>query len=288
MTGKYVAPRLSSATGSSFTCPKCQTLAQQAVLNLGVVIRDVNRHVRHIANWQCSSREVTLGDEKHQTELYQTVCSICGYRMIWRVPSSSSKITKTTDDGENRPKLVVGGLKLNPFILAQIIYPVVSALPPCNIDAPEKSVRLYNEAAAVLPHSKRAAAALIRVAMETLLQEVFKTGDKIFKIIEDHQADLGDFYATAHALRLIGNDGAHPIPEAIDLDDDVTDIVESLFILFNELTEEMVSRKKRHKAAMDKIAAKSGKTIPGVATTVEADEAKPESTGLTTTSGNVS
>lgn len=273
MPPKFVAPKLRPQK-NHFTCPECETLTAQVLVTLG---EHKTSMVRHATQEVVGPKILKLGADSDGFKLYLSACTICSHTILWAAPVRSPILPKTENTNLERPSLKDGTCQPD-WDNATIIYPRFNSLPPCNTDAPNQARKLYREAAEVYGLSNRASAALIRVALEALLQDVFQTTDKLYKIIEDQKVFLGDFYATAHALRLIGNDGAHPEPEAIDLDEDVSDIVESLFLLFNELTDDLVSRKKRHVAAMAAIAQKSGKEIPGVAPVMPADE---EETGTT-------
>lgn len=211
---KHVVPYLNGSSSVSYTCPSCGTLAQQQVSRLS------GSHIDYgIVNFK----------ERENQNLYLSTCSSCNCDLIWLVHSHSYS------NG------------------ALIIYPNVNALPVCHVDAPSRVSIVYAEASQCYSISLRASAALIRVATEQLLREVFQSEKMLGQLIESNKDKLGNCYAMANALRLTGNDGSHATAEILDLEDDSNELVAGMFELFNALVEKLIAEPNRTHAFLQKI-----------------------------------
>lgn len=82
--------------------------------------------------------------------------------------------------GNNKDYLAVNRCRncgeLSFWMGARLIWPATSDAPAPNADMPEEVQRFYEEASATLPHSPRAAASLLRLALETLLHSLGEKG----------------------------------------------------------------------------------------------------------------
>lgn len=129
----------------------------------------------------------------------------------------------------------------------ELVYPQVStAVPPHNA-MPQAARNLYLEASAVLPHSKRAAAALARAALERLLRELPESDPRAK--LDDLIAGLGNrvsptLWKLLTTLRYLGNDSLHGDGSsdlvALYLDGDAATIVEPIFGAINSIVEEVI------------------------------------------------
>lgn len=135
-----------------------------------------------------------------------------------------------------------------------LIYPKAASGPTPNHDLPADALKSFNEARLVATDSPRAAAALLRLAIEQLTVHVAphlegkRLNDRIGELLkaglEPDVADMLD------SVRVVGNGGAH----AGELDPDVDpSLVDSLFELVNEICDELVSAPKRRKAILDRM-----------------------------------
>lgn len=153
-----------------------------------------------------------------------------------------------------------------------LIYPLVKTAPPPNADLPVDVKRDYEEARDVAGRSPRAAAALLRLAVDKLTKDLeggkYSTLD-INKRIGAMVAD-GLHPSTQQMLdsvRVIGNNAVHP--GDLDLDADAT-LVASLFWLLNEICDERVTKPKQRAAIyaglpqskLDQIAKRDGQATP--------------------------
>ena len=138
-----------------------------------------------------------------------------------------------------------------------MLLPDVSRYPPANEDMPGDVQKIYGEAAAVANKSSRAAAALLRLALQELCKSLKCEGDNLQKQIE-RLAESGkvssDVIKAADIVRLVGNDAVHPNRVGIDIEND-PGIVPVLFWFINLIAEKLISEPKRTKEAIAKISA---------------------------------
>jgi len=125
-----------------------------------------------------------------------------------------------------------------------MIVPSEAPVPPSHQDMPAICIEEYNEARDIVYRSPRAAAALLRLCLQKLMQELGEQG----KNINDDIGSLvkkGLPIEVQQALdycRVIGNNGVHP--GEIELTDN-PDISHSLFEMINFIIEDRISRPKR-------------------------------------------
>lgn len=134
-----------------------------------------------------------------------------------------------------------------------MIYPLVATSPEPNEDMPEEVQAIYKEARQVAPHSKRAAAALLRLSLEHLLDVLGYGRKRIFDAIGKAVSDgvPEEVQQGMDIIRQYGNDAVHPVSE-IQWDDSGED-VPYLFELLNEIVEVTITRKKRRDALYNKM-----------------------------------
>jgi len=155
------------------------------------------------------------------------------------VTGSAYGICQSTDCGE--ATLWVGELTEYGGIKdAVMVWPSHTPGPRPNDDMPDNVAQAYQEARKVLPHSPRAAGALLRLALQLLMPHVGKAG----KNLNDEIAELvreglrPNVQKALDAVRIIGNDAVHP--GAIDTDDRET--VLAMFALLNQIVYDLVTR----------------------------------------------
>jgi hypothetical protein len=128
-----------------------------------------------------------------------------------------------------------------------ILYPFETELPEPHEDMPVDAAGIYHEAVNVFKHSPRAAAALLRLAIEAMIPMLEEydikeakintmIGELVKKDIPEHVQQGLD------AIRIYGNEGIHP--SEIVLNDD-GETVMFLFELINIMVEELITRKKK-------------------------------------------
>ena len=133
-----------------------------------------------------------------------------------------------------------------------MVYPLVSSAPKPHKDMPASVKEIYDEARLVEPFSKRAAAALLRVSLEKLAEELGETeGSLHTRIAQLKKKGLSDevieALETVHITASEG--GAHA--GVIDLENrDNPNIVNTLFKIVNfivkEVTADSAERKNLH------------------------------------------
>ena len=121
--------------------------------------------------------------------------------------------------------------------------PLRSPGPPPHEDMPPSVQKLYLEASAVAGASSRAAAALLRLALQVLVDDLApgsgRIDDKIGRLVRsglDPQVQKA-----MDVVRVVGNNAVHP--GQIDLDSEA-DLIAALFGLINIIVEQMVARPK--------------------------------------------
>lgn len=123
--------------------------------------------------------------------------------------------------------------------LETMVYPDRGMSPPPNPDMPDLVQRYYSEAASIANKSPRAAAGLLRLAIQVLCQELGGAGKNI-------NEDIGTLVQrglptavqqSLDIVRVTGNSAVHP--GQIDTDD--AQVVGALFSLLNVIVEYMVS-----------------------------------------------
>lgn len=141
------------------------------------------------------------------------------------------------------------------WVNEKLCFPDVSAYPPANVDMPEAVKEIYNEAAAVANKSARAAAALLRLALQTLCRELGAPKGQLQKEIDFLVAERDLPRRIVQAMdivRLAGNDSVHPDKVAIDIDSD-PNIVDALFRFINLIVDHVISRPKADDTAINAI-----------------------------------
>lgn len=147
------------------------------------------------------------------------------------------------------------------WINGQLTYPGNRsglAVPEPAEDMPREVEDLYREAAAVLPHSRRAAAALCRASLERLAKVLTPeeparaTLDE--RLIALHSKTTDALARGLQVIRHAGNTALHGARDddesvVIYMGGDETDVIDLFFITINELVVELVSRPARLQAA---------------------------------------
>jgi len=118
------------------------------------------------------------------------------------------------------------------WIDEDIIYPRKSIAPQPHEDMPESVEEDYLEARSIVQSSPRAAAALLRLALEKLLNDLDAEGgtvnSMIGNLVESGRIDRR-IQMALDSVRVIGNESVHP--GQLDMDDDE----ETALILFDLL-----------------------------------------------------
>jgi hypothetical protein len=122
----------------------------------------------------------------------------------------------------------------------EMIYPRDISIDPPNDDLPEEVIQDYKEAALILQDSPRGAAALLRLAIQKLCDELVEGKDDLnHKIGTLVEGGLDSKIQKAlDIVRVIGSEGVHP--GQIDLKDS-PEIANQLFRLVNLIGQRMIT-----------------------------------------------
>lgn len=126
----------------------------------------------------------------------------------------------------------------------QLIFPGLSLAPLPSYDMPEEVKTDYLEAREIAAKSPRAAAALLRLALQKLMPSVGGKGDKLNDDIGQlvKQGLPEKLQQALDVVRVIGNNAVHP--GSIDLRDDSATAI-ALFGLINFIVDYMITQPKR-------------------------------------------
>ncbi len=235
---KYVPP---GPDKEGFTCPRCGVLAQQKWYRLRY---DPGGWIDRISEWAGAI----------STKWEHDLLTVRDYPLgpflsqVSKLPSALIPVIESQNHLNIAFCQHCNGFTL--WLGNAMIYPRVGEAPPPHEDMPPRIRELYDEARGVLPASPRASAALLRVALEGLLEEAgYRQGrlaDRLEKAREDGKLSA-DTYNLAETLRYAGNAAAHYEPWKIDPSEGKEDreMFYHLFDFVNEVTEELIAKPKR-------------------------------------------
>ena len=130
----------------------------------------------------------------------------------------------------------------------KMIEPATSNVVPPSIDMPIKVKELYNEARDIVNKSPRGAAALLRLALDKLCDEICvdckkkkKIDDKISILVAQGLTDK--LQKAFDFVRITGNDAVHELG-LINIQDN-PEIANTLFALLNFIAEKMITENKQ-------------------------------------------
>ena len=140
----------------------------------------------------------------------------------------------------------------------KIIYPPTCSAPQANGDLPDDIKQVYDEATAIADQSPRAACALLRLAVEMLLEYLGGTGNLNTNIKNLVQKGLDpQVQQSLDIVRITGNNAIHP--GEIDFDD--TTDVQALFNLINVIAGVLITQPKQIQALYDGLPESSKKAV---------------------------
>lgn len=136
------------------------------------------------------------------------------------------------------------------WIDEKIIYPRTIIVEQPNLDLPTEIQNLYLESANILNDSPRAAAALLRLALQLLLEELGGKGKSIDADIKTIVASGIDpqVQKAMDIVRVFGNNGAHP--GEIQIEED-PELVKKMFELINFIATKMITSQKEIDSLFD-------------------------------------
>lgn len=207
----------------SFNCPHCGAFAQQdwdELCSQASLGKETNLHFPLI--------DLDTPSGVAPFSFLRSLCKACGKNSIWR-----GRYVKDT----------------------KMIYPFVLSAPPPNLDMPEEVQRVYEEARSVSHLSARAAAALLRVALEKLTAHLGETeGNLNTRIKKLKERGLPQQVIKGlDTVRIYANDGGSHAGQ-IDLGDkDNAGVVTKLFKLVNFIVEKTISDEKEINEMFDSL-----------------------------------
>ncbi len=125
----------------------------------------------------------------------------------------------------------------------KMLLPITSNVPMPNDDMPENVKNIYLEARVVYPHSAKAAAALLRLAVQELCIVLGCKGKKIdddIKYLVQEGLSV-KIQQALDSIRVIGNNAVHP--GTIDLNDN-PEMTALLFQFINVIVNDMITQPK--------------------------------------------
>lgn len=134
----------------------------------------------------------------------------------------------------------------------QLFWPMKSLGPDAHPDMPAGPRELYDEARAVSSISRKSAIALLRLALQRLVDELEQGSGGIDKKIGRLvQRGLDPQVQQAmDIVRVVGNNAVHPGQIDVDADDEW---LGALFMLMNLIVEQMIARPKHIQSLMAKL-----------------------------------
>ncbi len=224
-----------------FSCPHCGALAHQYWA--------LTRHREVAKNW--------TPKELHNPLAHMYVTGISAAEALKKV--IGKKVTLHDDEDRGNTQLIrnlhssrcdsCGNISI--WLQEKLVYPAAAPTGMANLDMPAQVRTLYDEAGAVFRTSPRAAAALLRLALQHLLIALGEKGDNICEDI-NKLVDKGldaDTALTMDTIRIVGNESAHP--GIINVNEE-PEIAAVMFELLNEIVKDMIS-KPMQKEAIRKI-----------------------------------
>lgn len=169
-------------------------------------------------------------------------CNAISQQRWWGVQLDASGVTNNIHGLPNCPIRVsycTHCHKNTIWLREKMLYPASSNAPIANSEMPQNVRVIYDEASSIFSASPRAAAALLRLALQMLCEHL---GGKGKKINDDIAVLVSNglppiVQQSLDIVRVTGNDAVHP--GQIDVDSPET--VGSLFELINIITEYMIA-----------------------------------------------
>ncbi len=140
-----------------------------------------------------------------------------------------------------------------------IVYPEDLTTPEAHPSMPLQARELYEEARATFPVSRRAAAALARACLESLLRDIepANKSKRLDEMLASMKTRLGDdLWQLLTALRVVGNDVLHGDRDDLVLlllDGEADVLIEPLFGAINTIVDKEIAQPARTQALYDLI-----------------------------------
>lgn len=226
-----------SVSRTAFECPHCGAYTCQSWFHAYAYPLEANSTpsfpTKEMRDHVSKNRELPESD---RTDLLQWIDEIWTGRVF-------------LGSGETRCKQQINNLFLSKCFACTkisvwrhdvVLWPPVRTGPVAHRDMPENILSDFEEARSILELSPRGAAALLRLSIQKLCNELGQEGKTIDQAIGSLvEAGLNPVVADAlDSVRVIGNEAVHP--GTMDLRDD-RETAEKLFTLVNIIVERMVA-----------------------------------------------
>lgn len=216
MSDDYKAPGWNK---SAYHCPHCGVLTDQRQIDLWKIDEDLPLRKAWVGGGKSTSLkqesggQITKDDLKRFHKLRVHQCWNCSeYTVFWI-------------DDENLQ-----------------IYPKTTTAPHPHEEMPDDVERDFNEARLVVRDSPRAAAALLRLAIQRLLEHLDANGSTIHQqignLVENERVSPR-IQKALDSVRTVGNESVHP--GEMDMDDN-RETATTLFKLVNAIVDETIGR----------------------------------------------
>lgn len=212
-----------------FRCPQCDTVATQNWFNEQIASDVVTTILQHIyLNYRQGIQDYA---QKYIAEFLET--ANYDFKEVFHTFVPKNFSVTNCSSCEN----------FTLWVNERIVYPKQTTVPPPNDDLDEDIKDLYIEASTILNDSPKGSTALLRLALQMLLKQVGKSGEKINDDIKDLVAEglSPKIQQALDLLRVIGNNAVHP--GQINLDDNA-DVAEKLFSILNFIADELITKPK--------------------------------------------
>ena len=226
-------PKISSA---KFICPNCGVLAKQDWTDVVKLSKTVNSILNHLyLNYRQSKprfRGMMIGSDEYQ----QVIEGF--YHLLIR--ESPRLLNSEFIPNYFKFARCQSCSEFTVWLKKEMIYPRSFSFPEPNEDLNYGIKKLYREAATVFQDSPRASAALLRLCIEELCQQLGETG--VLNTCIGNLVKKGLNTQIQQALdycRVIGNNAVHA--GKIDLEEDPNK-VSILFDLVNDIAYEMITK----------------------------------------------
>ncbi len=231
-------PKIGSA---KFICPHCGVLAKQDWTDVTKLSKTVNSILKHLyldyRQGEPKFRGMMIGSDEYQ--------QVIGGFYDLLIRESPSLLQREFIPSYFRFARCQSCSEFTVWVKKEIIYPRSFSFPEPNEDLNDEIKKLYCEAATVFQDSPRASAALLRLCIEELCQQLGETG--ALNTCIGNLVKKGMSRQIQQALdycRVIGNSAVHA--GKIDLEEDPSK-VSTLFDLVNDIAYEMITKPREMK-----------------------------------------
>jgi len=192
-------------------------------------------------------------DSHHYSEMWIAYCTHCRKISYWLQGRDPSPVARVTGLGDRKQRPGPSGP-------GRMVHPAGATAPFPHSDMPDCVRADYEEAREIASNSPRAAAALLRLAVQKLCKELGESGKNITDDIANlvKQGLSVEIQQALDIVRVVGNNAVHPGEMQPD---DVADVAFSLFELINQIVEERISKPKKLHELFERLPARAREAI---------------------------